>query len=257
MPGNEANVLWYLFSRLNLINIKHIGLLNKIEIPLGNGKGLITNEGDIRRYFSDDSHKKADVFLNGKGISIKQIGGSFAYNRLQRKGLKNVISLLGDDNPDNLLKSFDAEVTKFHKRELTSRDRDWAGFLSEADFKSILKYFMLLGSASGDSKFPAEYILEAPYNPIQDSDIKVYTFDDYFDKYKNSYKISIRRVWYGQISNSEHKRAKGLMKIPENSEWIFNDVSGDPSPKESGERWRKDVQEKDRKTVYFLMLTKV
>jgi hypothetical protein len=257
MPGNETNVLAYLWSRLNLITLQHIGLLTKMEIPYGNNKVQITEEKDIRRYFSDDSHKKADVYLNDIGVSIKQIGGSFAYNRLQREGLINVISSLDIDEPDSLLESFDDEVTKFHKGELESRDRVWASFLSETDFKTILKYFMLVGSASGDSKYPAEYILEAPYNPVDDKDIEVCTFDEYFEKYKDLYRISIRRVWYGQASNSEHSRAKGLMKKSDNLKWVFDDVSGEPGPKPDGEKWRKNIPEKDRKTIYFLMLTKV
>ena len=258
MPGNEANVLTYLYTRLSLITLRHLGLLTKIEIPSGPIKVLITNPNEIRKYFSDDSHKKADVYLNDKGISIKQVGSSFAYNRLQRKGLLNVISSLDIKDSEELLISFDDEVTKFHNGELDSRDRDWEGFLSEEDFKSILKHFMLEGSAiTGDSKYPAEYILEAPYNPTQDNEIEVYSYDEYFAKYKDFFKISIRRVWFGQISNSEHHRAKGLIKKAENSRWVFNNVSGVPNQKSNGERWRKDIQEKDRKTVYFLMLTKV
>jgi len=153
MAGNEANVITYLYSRLNLIKLQYIGLLASIEIPYGNVKVLITDESEIRNFFSDDSHKKADVFLNNKGVSIKQIGGSFAYNRLQRKGLLNVISSLGlEDSPD-LLNSFDNEVLKFHRGELESRDRDWSEFLSESDFKSILYHPPdSLGGASGDEQ---------------------------------------------------------------------------------------------------------
>jgi len=258
MAGNEATVINYLFSRLNVINLQYIGLLAKIEIPYGNLKKNITDESEIGSYFPDDCHKKADVYLNSKGVSIKQIGSSFAYNRLQRQGLLNVIASLDIENSTDLINSFDNEVLKFHRGELESRDRNWSEFLTESDFKSILEYFMLRGSATrGDSKFPAEYILEATVNPSQDSDIEVFTFDDYFDKYKNSFKISIRRVWYGQISNSEHRRAKSLIKKPENLIWVLNEVAGEPSPNSKGERWRMNIQEKERKTVYFLMLTKV
>lgn len=257
MPGNEAKVLAYLFSRLNIITLNHIGLLTKIEIPFKKEKVQVTVRNEISRYYSDDSHKKADVYLNDKGVSIKQTGSSFAYNRLQRKGLINVINSIHIDDPETLLRSFDDEIAKFHNGELESRDRDWRDFLSEANFKSILKYFMLIGSASGDSNFPAEFILEAPVNVLHDNEIEVYTFDEYFDKYHDSYRISLRRVWYGQISNSEHHRAKGLISRPENSKWVFNEVSGEPDAKNHGERWRKDISDKDRKTVYFLMLTKV
>ena len=50
----------------------------------------------------------------------------------------------------------------------------------------------------------------------------------YFEKYKNNLKIAIRRVWYGQASNSEHGRAKSLMNKEGNASWVINRVSGMP-----------------------------
>jgi len=57
--------------------------------------------------------------------------------------------------------------------------------------------------------------------------------------------VSIRRVWIGQASDSEHRRAVGLVSKPGNAPWVFNNVSGRPRG------WREEIPEHERKTVYF------
>lgn len=51
------------------------------------------NLDELIKISTTDSRKKADVYLNGIGVSIKQAGGSFAYNRLQRANIIAVYSI--------------------------------------------------------------------------------------------------------------------------------------------------------------------
>ena len=103
----------------------------------------------------------------------------------------------------------------------------------------------------GSSDHPAEYILEAPPGRITKNRIQVYTFDEYFQKYRDDFKVSIRRVWLGQNSKSEHGRARSLIRKPGNQPWVFDTISGTPN---SG--WMPNFPPEQRKTVYFLMLSK-
>ena len=64
-----------------------------------------------------------------------------------------------------------------------------------------------------------------------------------------------RRCWYGQESNSEHNRAKGLLKELSNKPWCFDDVSGLPNKhKKTNKRWRDESPQDERKTCYLLFI---
>lgn len=254
MAGNEKAICEFLYSHMGSISLKHIGLLVEIGIPLSNRLGYRPAQSldDISEILTTDSRKKADVYLNSKGVSIKQAGGSFAFNRLQRANILEVYSNLGFTSPQSKLTQMDREVKKFHDGLLPRRNLPWQEFLSENNFKTLLNYLMMLGSPNlGKSMHPADFILEAPATNISISNIQVYSFDEYFDTHKEKFQIAIRRQWVGQASNSEHQRALGLSSKPDNLPWVFNEVVGIPRV-----GWRDEVYEVDRKTVYFLMIEK-
>lgn len=260
MPGNEKAIAQYLVKNKGKISLKHLGVVESVGAP-GISKNQYVELNSVRevnKYLSvESSRKKADIYLNGHGVSLKQAGATFPYNRLQRANLLAIFKSLGFGNPDSILDRLDKEVEKFHKGKLERRNRPWADFFSENEFEALLKYLMVEGSPNvGFSLHPAEYILEAPCGNILNCDIAIYTFEEYFSMYKKKFKIAIRRQWVGQASDSEHKRAQGLAKKAENAPWVFNDVAGLPNVHHSGERWRKDIPVQKRKTVYFLMLEK-
>ncbi|MGB5963817.1 MAG: hypothetical protein WBG73_24495 [Coleofasciculaceae cyanobacterium] len=254
MAGNEKAVCEFLFSNMASINLKHLGQLVEIGIPLNNRPGYRPAKSldEISEILTTDSQKKADVYLNSMGVSIKQAGSSFAFNRLQRANILEVYSKLGLTNPQSKITQMDREVKKFHEGLLPNRNVPWQEFLSEKDFKTLLNYLMMLGSPNiGKSIHPAELILEAPAKDISISSIFVYSFNEYFENYKEKFQIAIRRQWVGQSSNSEHKRAVGLSSKLGNFPWVFNEVVGTPRL-----GWRDNVEAVDRKTVYFLMIEK-
>ncbi|WP_017316294.1 hypothetical protein [Mastigocladopsis repens] len=260
MAGNEIEVCRFLFSNIENIDLKHIGQVREIGAPLLNEHGYLPVQtlDDLLKISTEDARKKADVYLNGVGVSIKQLGGSFAYNRLQRANIIEVYSILGFSSPESKLNQIDEEVYKFHQGLLTSRNRPWEDLFSEQDFKDLLNFLMMRGSPNlGMSNHPAAFILEAPATDLSCSNIQVYSFSEYFDIHKQKLKIAIRRQWVGQDSNSEHSRALSLTKKISNAPWVFNDIAGQPKLSARGRRWREDFPEAEKKTVYFLMIEKL
>ena len=258
MPGNEKEIAKTLVLDKGKISLNHLGLVRSVGAP-GESKGQYVEMNslkDVHRYLAtEDSEKKADIYINGRGVSLKQSGATFPYNRLQRANLVEIFTLLGFKDPDSILERLDLEVKNFHRGKLERRNRPWVYFFSKKEFGALIKFLMLEGSPNlGMSLHPAEFILEAPVNNISAGNINIYNFDEYFSKYIDKLKVAIRRQWVGQASNSEHKRAVGLAKKPANAPWVFNDVAGTPNVHRSGVRWRKDIPQNKRKTAYFLML---
>jgi len=261
-PGNEIAVGKFILENLGQLNLKHLDLVYELGNPIKQSPGfrIINTENDLATIKSDSSSKKADIYLNRSGVSIKQTGGSNCFNRLQRKSIIDLFNKLKLTEPDKKLTLLDSVVTKFHQGLLDDRNVPWSNYFTEPEFKKLLKFLMMKASPNlGVSFNPAQYILEAPKKNIDKKNIHLYTFDEYFDLYKKKISIAIRRQWIGQ-SGGEHKRALGIAnpkKNPDNSPWVFNGVAGEPrKSRTTGKRWRDDVSENERKTVYFLMIEK-
>lgn len=255
MAGNEKEIAKFLVLNKGKISLGQLGVVKSVGAPKLSEKGCaeINNVRDVEKCLAtEDSRKKADIYINGYGISLKQTGSSFLYNRLQRANILEVFTLLGFKNPESMLQRIDREVVDFHKGNLDRRNRPWQDFFNETDFKALVKFLMVQGSPNvGFSSHQAEFILEAPAKSIAEANINVFTFDEYFQEYKDKIKIAIRRQWVGQDSESEHGRALSLTRKEGNAPWVFNDVVGTPR---SG--WMKDFPANERKTVYFLMVEK-
>jgi len=82
MPGNELKISEYLLGNIDKITLPLIGRLIEIGAPNQGRCGYtpINNLEDIKLLSSEDSHKKADIYINGKGMSIKQSGSSFQFD---------------------------------------------------------------------------------------------------------------------------------------------------------------------------------
>lgn len=258
MAGNEILITEYLFDNINVIEIPHIGIVRKIGIPTKYGIREIKAKTDLLYLSTQDANKKADIYINDVGVSIKQSGSSFSYNRLQRAELLSVFDILGFENPNDILSVLDKVVNDFHNGIILGRSRPWNEIFTEAYFKKLLKFLMMDGSPNnGWSVNPAELILEAPPRNITIENIKVYTFDQYFETFKKNFRIAIRRQWVGQSSDSEHRRAVGLAIKVGNQNWIYKTISGLPRRSRStGSIWRDDIDPSDRRTVYLIFIEK-
>jgi hypothetical protein len=253
MPGNEVEVAKFIFKNLGRVELPHLGVIRNIGGPRSgsNGYYVINSDRDLVSISTPDASKKADIYLNGVGVSVKQIGGSFAFNRLQRANIEDLFTLLRFSDIPRRLARLDTEVKRFHEGTLERRNRPWEAFFDESDFRELLEYLMMKGSPNlGPSKHPARFILEAP-SYITEQGIRVYSFPEYFEKYRLKFKVAIRRQWIGQASDSEHSRAVSLARKRGNAPWVFENVVGSPN---SG--WRTDFPLEQRRTVYFLMIEK-
>jgi len=254
VPGNELEIGRFLLNSIGKIMLPHVGRLASIGAPNPGYPGFksITTQEDINFLSSEDSRKKADIYINNRGVSLKQTGGSFSYNRLQRANLRDVYANVGFNNIEQRLFRIDKEVERFHQGLLDRRSRPWEDFFQEGDFKSLLEFLMMKGSPNvGLSLHPAEFILEAPPSSISVNSVSLYTFEEYFEKYKRDFKIAIRRQWIGQASDSEHRRAVSLAQKPGNASWVYEDIVGKPRT-----GWRSNFPKEAMRTVYFLMIEK-
>ncbi|MBW4516766.1 MAG: hypothetical protein KME11_16270 [Timaviella obliquedivisa GSE-PSE-MK23-08B] len=260
MAGNEIEVCKFLFSNIGKIYLSHIGHVVEVAAPISSSDRYVPIQclEDFSQISTSHSDKKADIYLNGQGVSIKQMGGSFSFNRLQRKNLFTLYTNLSLSYPETIITTMDEEVHKFHQGLLLRRNQPWQKFFVEQDFKTLMQFLMLEASPNlGSSKHPAEFILEASQPIKHQDDLTLYSFDEYFERYKQKLEISIRRQWIGQESNSEHSRALGISRNLDNAPWVFDNVAGVPLPHKITQKiWRDDFPESDRKTVYFLMIEK-
>lgn len=250
MAGNENLVVEYLINNINNITLEHIGQVREVQNPESDGKlKSITSIDQIK---TENANKKADIYLNGYGISIKQSGASFSYNRIQRAHLVKRFKALGLSDSQDTLSKLDSLINGYHSKEITDRDQHWSNAFSEKNFKVLLKYLMMKGSLiKGDSQFPVDYILTAPAIISAHEELACYTFEEYFEKNKKNIYLTLRRQWLGQASKSENSRAAGLIKKVENTPWCFSDVVGEPR---TGWKTEAEFPSKDRQTVYMIYI---
>jgi hypothetical protein len=259
MAGNEIEITRFLFNNLGSITLDYLGLVTEVGAPISHGGYTVVNSAEELAFIStENAAKKADIYINSHGVSLKQAGGSFPFNRLQRSELLDVFKTVGFAKPEEKLARIDKEVDDFHNGLIQKRSRPWQTLFDEPDFKRLVKFLMMEGSPNhGYSSHPAEFILEAPKSGITPQNIHVFTFDEYFEEFKQNLFFAIRRQWVGQSSNSEHGRATGLAKKEGNKKWVYNTISGQPRiSKTTGAKWRDDVSENDRRTVYILFVEK-
>lgn len=255
MAGNELEVTRYLYENMG-VDLPIIGKVKELGYPVNCGAGkyaTIESEADINKVKTEGSNKKADIYINGIGVSIKQAPTSPLYNRLQRENIVDVFSAAGFSGIEEKVEELDNYVAKYQYGELDSRDISWRLVFKEADFANLLELLMMKYSPNlGFSEHPASVILEATTPLSSIDEICVYTFNDYFDAFNNRMVISLRRSWIGQRSNSEHSRAVGLARKEGNAPWVFDGAGAKGGPR----GWRAEVPESKRKTVYFLMVYK-
>lgn len=248
MPGNEKKIIEFLLQEKGSIRLPGLGLVTNIDNPTESGlRQPITDSDSIE---SGNARKKADVYLNGTGVSIKQEGSSFLFNRLQRADLKRLFSLVGLDDVESSIKNFDQLIFDYHRGKIT-RNVHWSKLLNRAKFEKLLRYLMMQGSPNyGDSEHPAELILTGPKTNISAIKLKVVNFDDFLSAHEKRIHFTIRRQWLGQSSKSEHRRAKSLVSKPENVPWVFKDISGQPR----GWLPESEFPAFNRRTVYMVYI---
>ena len=250
MPGNESDITAFLLKNKGKLSLRHLGVILSVKNPGNDGKLLELKEiSDLR---ADNARKKADIFLNDSGVSIKQSGSSFLYNRLQRADMAKLFRALNLADEAGSLNRLDEIVRRNHSGAVLGRDRPWREVFSEGDFKKLLKFLMMDGSPNtGVSQFKADYILSAPSHNISEQNIRVSTFEEFFNASKDHIFLTIRHQWVGQSSNSEHGRAVSISRKTENAPWVFEEITGEPR---SGWQPEELFPKNSRREVYMIFI---
>ena len=252
MPGNENHVIKFLFDNKNYLKINHINKVKSIKIPKKGKLIEIKNLKDIEKNSSSDSSKKADIYLNDIGISIKEVNGN-PYNKLYRKDLNFINTFVKDDKITNdIIDKIENRLKLIHRNDL-KRDVVWKDLIDKKYFKPLLEYLMLFGKPFKKNEFPAKYILVCKKKVFSNEDLKLLTFNEYFDLYENRLSFAFRRVWYGMTSD-EHRRAKNICFEHKNSSnWCFKTIIGKPRKRKDGKSiWRSDISSSERRTAYYI-----
>ena len=141
MAGNELKVCEFIFDNTNLLNLRHLGKIYEIAAPVKESSEIkiIQSANDLSKISTESLGKKADIYLNRSGISIKQTGGSFSFNRIQRANIIDLYQQLEFTGVSNKLSLLDQGVNKFHQGLLTTRNVRWSNFLSEREFKKFIR----------------------------------------------------------------------------------------------------------------------
>jgi len=258
--GNEVAIARFLMENAGKVSLSHIGTVESVGAPDPQGGFTVVKDAATLALVSTgDPSKKADIYINGRGASLKQGGASFPFNRLQRAEILEAFRTAGLADPEAKLERLDSQVDAFHKGLLPGRRIPWQGIFGEEEFKRLARFLMMEGSPNlGRSPHPAEFIVEAPATGISPENIRAFTFDEYFDSFRDRLFIGIRRQWIGQESGSEHSRAVGMAEKPGNAKWVYKTIAGEPRPsRTSGKRWREDFPEADRRTVYMVFIEKI
>jgi len=252
VPGKENEVIKYVFNNKKKIKLNHLNNISSIKIPKKKELIKINSLKDLKRNSSSDSSKKADVFFNNIGISIKEKGGN-PYNKLYRKDLSFMKSFIKNDvKYKQVVKNLEEKLNKIHSNNL-KRDVFWKDIIEEKYFKPILKYLMMDGKPFKKNNFPAKFLLIHDKNIKSDENLTLLSFDEYFDNYKNKICFAFRRVWYGMTSG-EHDRANNICyQHLESDGWCFKTITGEPRKRKDGKSiWRSDIMSSDRRTAYYL-----
>ena len=252
MPGNEDSVNNFFVMSLEenqKIELPFIGELQEVSMPIKNGKQPIKDRTDLINFSSNDRHKKADVYLNNYGISVKEEVAPL-YNKIQRKHIELLINHLFDDDNElykKTISSLDYEINKVNQGD--KRDIPWRKIFLEKHFFSILKFLMMDGYADLKlSPHKADFILIAPKKLSEENieEIKVLTFDEYFGTFKDKIVIAARKIWIGSNSRTENARALSISKNDKNKKWVYKNISGNPR------EWDPSFQEEKRREVFYL-----
>tara|TARA_X000000368_G_C22968558_1_gene684344 strand:- start:482 stop:1258 length:777 start_codon:yes stop_codon:yes gene_type:complete len=252
MPGIENEVIKYVFSNKKKIKFNHLKNIISIKIPKKKKLIKISNLDDIEENSSSDSSKKADVFFNDIGISIKAKNGN-PYNKLYRKDFSFMKKFIkNDDKYKQVVKNLEEKLKKIHSKDL-KRDVFWKDIIEEKYFKPVLKYLMMDGKPSKKNNFPAKFLLIHDDSIKSNENLALLSFDEYFENYKDKIYFAFRRVWFGATS-SEHERAKNICYQHLESEgWCFKTITGKPAKRKDGKSiWRSDIMTSDRRTAYYL-----
>lgn len=135
------------------------------------------------------SGAKADIYLNGRGYSVKSLQTSppALINHTPRPGFQNAIDRINNDSALGIvqIEELDHIISRYWElRENGVIAEDVRNSDDTSPFREhfhviapILKYFLFVGTGQGDSRYPAEYLLDIK-NPFDFTTWDIYSRTD-------------------------------------------------------------------------------
>ena len=150
----------------------------------------------ILKLSKSNARSKADISINDVSYSVKEVKASppAIVNHTPRPGFENVCNRIGVP-----ITQLDEMVTEYWTRRIqgvitedVSNSNPNSPFRHAKNYlKPIINYFVFTGSGAGDSRYPAEKVLELDYKSLP-SGIHVLEKDEYFDEVWPNLIFSIR-----------------------------------------------------------------
>lgn len=187
------------------------------DLLLLNDEQLIAIAKYCGCYKSPSTHK-ADVVVNGVGVSLKSLRGAppAVLNHTSRFGLQRVCGMCNEGIQEVL----DDVVKEYHQlrragaiNEDVHNDLDISPFRRYKDeLKEFINYFVFKGTGFRDSKFPAQYVVDVD-DPFDTSTWKVYDENNFVDENWDKLVFSMRSSkGMGKYPNV-HKDRKDCMSV--------------------------------------------
>jgi len=156
------------------IKIKSVGFadVEYNQIPIGISKNFylfndyeLNNLVNIVGISKAGAFDKSDVYINGKGFSLKSFSASppALVNHTTRSGFETACRYAEVDieELDKLIDEYwDLRFKGIISEDIKNTDINSPFKNSKSLFKPILEYFLFIGSGRGESKYPAEFILD-------------------------------------------------------------------------------------------------
>ena len=175
------------------------------DLLLLNDEQLIAIANQCGCYKSPSTHK-ADVIVNGVGISLKSMRGAppAILNHTSRFGLRRVCEMCNEGTQEVL----DNAVNEYHQlrrdgviNEDVHNDSINSPFRKyKEELKEFINHFVFRGTGFRDSKFPAQYVVDVD-DPFDASTWKVYDESNFVDANWDKFVFSMRS-------------SKGMYKYP-------------------------------------------
>lgn len=159
--------------------------------------------------FKSPAGSKADVYVNGLGISVKSHRGANPafLNHTHRAGLLKVCKRIGVsiNELDEIIKDYWTKRKSGIIGEDVKNSDPNSPFRNHfAYLKPVMNYFLFTGTAQKDSRYPADYILDF-LNPLQEYSWK-FSKNEYLEDNWNHIIFSVRSkgipISYPKVKNA-------------------------------------------------------
>jgi len=194
--GNLGNLKWEARAEDDLVNFRIDNLIKTLNISKSGMKS------------------KADISINGIRYSIKEVGYNppAIVNHTPRPGFESVCKNLGvsiQQLDDIICVYWDLRTSGKIKQDTCVSDASCPFTKHKEYLRPIIEYFVFTGSGSGNSKYPADKVLEIDYKNLP-REMNIVDKDQYFDDVWESLVFSLRSK--GMPSDYPDKKNKSVSK---------------------------------------------